>query len=372
MMRNKSLQWRATLLVSLLIAVICIIMNLLIYYTNTFYINDIDNYAMNNDSKIQVTLGDTPYDLDLSNLLGQYERKSSISGWIITFILTIIGGILTYLISGIFLRPLHRFTDEIEKIQIQNLSTPLPMQDAAPDIQRLTNTFNAMLHRLSESFQSQNRFIANAAHEFRTPLAIIRTKLELFQRLEEPTSTETQDFILTLATQTNRLSALIKTLLEMSELQTIEMKDSVNLADIVDEVLCDLDSLSEQRQITLSQETMPLVITGNDTLLSRLVYNLVENAIKYNRTGGSVHVTLARENSCAALRIKDSGSGIPENMWEDIMKPFYRVDKSRSRTMGGVGLGLALVHEIVELHHGKIEVESSSPSGTVMLVLLPL
>lgn len=371
-MKNKSLQWRATVLVSILIAFICIIMNLLIVYTNTFYMDSIDEYIAARGNELQVQLDNSmeniAFSLDASALLDDYQRGFNAKSWAITLTLTAVGGILTYLISGIFLRPLHAFTKEIETVQIQNLSEPLKIEEAAPDICRLADSFNAMLNRLSLSFQSQRRFIDNAAHEFRTPLAIMQTKLELFQQKEEPTPGEKAEFLTALSSQIRNLSSLVKTLLEMSELQTAEMKEDVKLDEIIDEVLCDLDSLAEQRHITLSHFAEPFTLTGNDMLLSRMVFNLVENAIKYNTAGGTVRITLEKKYPHAVLRIQDSGMGIPENLWNEIMKPFFRVDKSRSRTMGGVGLGLALVREIAELHHGEIMVEESSEKGTVMAV----
>lgn len=376
-MKNKSLQWRATFLVSLLIAAICIIMNLLISYTNTFYIDNLSDYILGSDSNTQIQLqqdNGQPLDfyLDISNLLDRYQQGFTIKSWMITLSLTVIGGIVTYLLTGLFLRPLHAFTSRIENIHVKNLSQPVKISSADPDLNRLAHTFNAMLERLSTAFQSQKRFIGNAAHEFRTPLSIMQTKLELFCRQSDPSAEDCRQLAEALSVQTQNLSDLVGTLLTLSEMETVEMNDSVNLSDLAEEVLCDLSDAADAAKVELSQNTEPLTVTGNDILLYRLLFNLVENAVKYNKRGGYVRVSLSEEKGMAMLRVTDTGCGIPKDMWEEIMRPFYRVDKSRSRESGGIGLGLALVHEIALLHGGRIMVESSCEKGTVMLAALPL
>ena len=392
MMKKISLQWRLTIIISVLIAAICVLLNVLLYNTGIFYIDSLGNSVLSQNQDPGQGQ-DTNSDQEDSTLYIEFSQEDwrafaerfsiqvddskkdySIYSWILTVLITLAGGGITYLVSGYALRPLRKFSDQAAQIQAENLTDCRLDEEGVPEFRRLGESFNRMLDNLSESFSALREFNGSAAHEFRTPLAIMQAQIELYEQEEhENVDQETAEMIAMMKEQTSRLSHLVKSLLDMSELQTIPRTDPVELQSLIEEVLADLSSLAEKNGVQLMQmKRDDLIYTGSDILLYRMLFNLTENAIRYNHPGGCVTLS-AEENADHNIRITvaDTGQGIPKEAQERIFQPFYRVDKSRSRAFGGVGLGLALVQKIAELHGGAIRISESSEMGSTFEICLP-
>lgn len=392
MMKKISLQWRLTIIISVLIAAICVLLNVLLYNTGIFYIDSLGNSVLSQNQDPGQGQ-DTNSDQEDSTLYIEFSQEDwrafaerfsiqvddskkdySIYSWILTVLITLAGGGITYLVSGYALRPLRKFSDQAAQIQAENLTDCRLDEEGVPEFRRLGESFNRMLDNLSESFSALREFNGSAAHEFRTPLAIMQAQIELYEQEEhENVDRETAEMIAMMKEQTSRLSHLVKSLLDMSELQTIPRTDPVELQSLIEEVLADLSSLAEKNGVQLMQKKRDdLIYTGSDILLYRMLFNLTENAIRYNHPGGCVTLS-AEENADHNIRITvaDTGQGIPKEAQERIFQPFYRVDKSRSRAFGGVGLGLALVQKIAELHGGTIRIAESSEMGSTFEICLP-
>ena len=378
-MRKISLQWRLTVITALLIAAICIFLNFLLYRNGIYYIDSLQNVVTDHGSSAEqetlyIDIPDSEWDDFASQFAVQiYDTKAGYRrmGWFITAVVTFIGGMVTYFVSGHALKPLRDFSAKVEKVQVQNLTASVIDEKGASELVRLGDSYNKMLMRLSDAFEVQRQFTGNAAHELRTPLALMQAQLDLYNSSAHPdVDSETAETIQMAAEQTERLTKLVKTLLDMSELQTVARTDEIELGALVEEVLADLEPLARERGIVLNAGCCgELYMTGSDILIYRVVFNLVENAIRYNRDGGSVYVSVNKRDTNAVIDIRDTGRGIaPERVFE----PFFRVDKSRSRELGGVGLGLALVREIVRLHDGSIAVSESNEEGTTFEVVFPL
>ena len=373
--KKFSLQWRITLTTALLVCVTCVLMNCLIGYSGMRYMESIGNSlaAYGDIDKGEPGSFDPENvspDQDLTIIVSDAQRSFGATNWLITVAVTLLGGVLAYFVSGRALRPLRDFAAQVEQVQPNNLAEMKISEDVLPEFKQFSASFNDMIDRLDQGFSAQKQFTGNAAHELRTPLALMQAQMELFS-LEHPgVNPETADFLKLLQEQTERMSQMTKMLLEMSELRSVPCDDRIELAPLVEEVFADLAPLAEQREIAL-ERTGNAVMVGSDTLMYRLVFNLVENALRYSRAGTAVGVSVCEESNCVLLRVRDRGAGIPEQYKESIFQPFFRVDKSRSREYGGVGLGLSLVWEIAALHGGAVEVEESTNEGTVMLVTLP-
>lgn len=392
MMKKISLQWRLTIIISVLIAAICVLLNVLLYNTGIFYIDSLGNSVLSQNQDPGQGQ-DTNSDQEDSTLYIEFSQEDwrafaerfsiqvddskkdySIYSWILTVLITLAGGGITYLVSGYALRPLRKFSDQAAQIQAENLTDCRLDEEGVPEFRRLGESFNRMLDNLSESFSALREFNGSAAHEFRTPLAIMQAQIELYEQEEhENVDQETAEMIAMMKEQTSRLSHLVKSLLDMSELQTIPRTDPVELQSLIEEVLADLSSLAEKNGVQLMQKKRDdLIYTGSDILLYRMLFNLTENAIRYNHPGGCVTLSAeenADHNIC--ITVADTGQGIPKKAQERIFQPFYRVDKSRSRAFGGVGLGLALVQKIAELHGGTIRIAESSEMGSTFEICLP-
>ena len=374
-MKRLSLQWRITIMTALLTCAACVLMNCLVGYTGMRYMDAIgsDISALNAAGVDSPQAFDpTKADLDdeVTIVVNDAQESFGATAWCITAGVTLFGGVLAYFGSGRALKPLRDFAAQVERVQPDNLSEIRLSEDAPAELQRCSVSFNDMVARLGEGFFAQRQFTGNAAHELRTPLALMQAQIELFVS-EHPTSQpQTAELLGLLQEQTERMSQMTKVLLEMSELRSVPCKDVIELAPLSEEVLTDLAPLAEHKDIALNCSGGALII-GSDTLLYRLVFNLVENAIRYSRPGSTVNVSIRDNDSHVFLRVEDQGQGIPKEYRESIFQPFFRVDRSRSRAYGGAGLGLALVWEIATLHGGSAEVESSSENGTVMLVDLP-
>ena len=381
-MRKISLQWRLTVITALLIAAICIFLNFLLYRNGIYYIDSLQNVVTDHGSSAEqetlyIDIPDSEWDDFASQFAVQiYDTKAGYRrmGWFITAVVTFIGGMVTYFVSGHALKPLRDFSAKVEKVQVQNLTASVIDEKGASELVRLGDSYNKMLMRLSDAFEVQRQFTGNAAHELRTPLALMQAQLDLYNSSAHPNvDSETAETIQMAAEQTERLTKLVKTLLDMSELQTVARTDEIELGALVEEVLADLEPLARERGIALNAGCCgELYMTGSDILIYRVVFNLVENAIRYNRDGGSVYVSVNKRDTNAVIAVRDTGRGISPEYIERVFEPFFRVDKSRSRELGGVGLGLALVREIVRLHDGSIAVSESNEEGTTFEVVFPL
>ena len=375
-MKKLSLQWRITLMTVFLIGATCIFMNVLIGYSGRHYMDSIGSYI----TGCEDTSGEEPDFFDPERAKLEQELTIVVNGaqtsfvstnWYITAAVTLLGGVLAYFLSGHALKPLRTFTSQIEKVQPNNLTDMKITEEVLPEFRQFSRSFNQMLDRLDEGFAAQRQFTGNAAHELRTPLALMQAQLELFSTEHPKVLPETAGFLLLLREQTERMTQMTKTLLEMSELRTVPCNDHIEIAPMIEEIFADLTPLAEKNGIIL-ESTGDGTMTGSDTLIYRLLFNLTENAIRYNRPDGIVRITVTEEEKRLIIRVSDTGCGVPEQYRESIFQPFFRVDKSRSRENGGVGLGLSLVWEIVTLHGGEVRVEESSEKGTTIAVKLPL
>lgn len=383
-MKKMSLQWRLTIITTLLIAMICGSLTIFIYKNGVYYIdslqNTVDAKSEDNNEKnpdeIYISIPDEEWNNFAKNFSIQvYNNKADYkkSSLLFSTLLSLLGGVITFFISGHALKPLCDFSKKIEEVQAQNLSDSRIEENKFSELNQLSVSYNKMLERLSEAFKLQRQFTANAAHELRTPLAVMQLQIDLYNSSKHPNNdTSAQQTISMITEQTERLSKMVRTLLDMSELQTIARDEEIAISALVEEVLADLEPLAQEKGINLIEKCDNVLLMGSDILIYRLVYNLVENAIKYNFSGGTVTVNATQQNSQLHLTVEDTGNGIPEELKERIFEPFFRLDKSRSRELGGVGLGLALVREIVRVHDGSITVRSNPSGGTVFDVILPL
>ena len=378
-MKRMSLQWRLTCITTLCIAIICGCLTMFVYKNGVHYIDSLQDAVEsqgdekgNKSDEIYISIPDDKWDefadefsVQVYNNKADYKRNSLI----ITVLLALLGGVVTYFISGHALRPIREFSDKIEEVQAQNLSDSRIEENNVKELNQLGISYNKMLERLSEAFEIQRQFTANAAHELRTPLALMQVQLDLYNSASHPgNDADTLQTIKMVTEQNDKLNRMVKTLLDMSELQTVGRNDKIILDAIVEEVLADLEPLAVEKNIKLIGKCEDATMIGSDILIYRLVYNLVENAIKYNHPLGQVTVTAYQRKKRVYLSVEDTGSGIPKELRERVFEPFFRVDKSRSRELGGVGLGLALVHEIVRVHDGSICIKSGSAGGTIFEV----
>ena len=380
-MKKMSLQWRLTCIITLYIAVICGCVTMLVYKNGVYYMDSLQEAVdtrgddqPDDAEEIYISIPEDKWDEFANDFSVQvYNNKADYrkNSLIITAVLALLGGVATYFISGHALRPIREFSDKIEKVQAQNLADSRIEENQVKELNQLSVSYNRMLERLSDAFEIQRQFTANAAHELRTPLALMQVQLDLYHSNGHPDNdADTVQMIKMVTEQNDRLNKMVKTLLDMSELQTVGRDDEIILDALVDEVLEDLEPLAEGKNIRLIGKCKDITMVGSDILIYRLVYNLVENAIKYNHSGGQVTVTADRKEKHVYLSVEDTGAGIPEELKERVFEPFFRVDKSRSRELGGVGLGLALVREIVRAHDGSITVKSNPSGGTIFEVVL--
>ena len=380
-MKKMSLQWRLTCIITLYIAVICGCVTMLVYKNGVYYMDSLQEAVdtrgddqPDDAEEIYISIPEDKWDEFANDFSVQvYNNKADYrkNSLIISAVLALLGGVVTYFISGHALRPIREFSDKIEKVQAQNLADSRIEENQVKELNQLSVSYNRMLERLSDAFEIQRQFTANAAHELRTPLALMQVQLDLYHSNSHPDNdADTVQMIKMVTEQNDRLNKMVKTLLDMSELQTVGRDDEIVLDALVDEVLEDLEPLAEGKNIRLIGKCKDVTMVGSDILIYRLVYNLVENAIKYNHSGGQVTVTADRKEKHVYLSVEDTGAGIPEELKERVFEPFFRVDKSRSRELGGVGLGLALVREIVRVHDGSITVKSNPSGGTIFEVVL--
>ena len=376
-MKRISLQWRITLMTVLLIGVTCVAMNLLLCSSGVYYMDTIVDSLQGGGTVILNEEGTASFDPqrvapdeELTIVVDGAQGRFRATNWYITAAVTLLSGIFAYFVSGRALKPLRSFTSQVEQVQLNNLADMRIDEDAISEFRQLSRSFNQMLERLNTAFAAQRQFTGNAAHELRTPLALMQAQLELFSAEHPDVRPETAEFLTLLREQTERLIQMTRTLLEMSNLRHVARNERIQLAPMIEEIFTDLAPLSDKRGVTLTAEGDG-IMTGSDALIYRLIFNLTENAVKYNRPGGSVQVTVSKEPEKLLLRVSDTGCGIPEEYQRSIFQPFFRVDKSRSREYGGAGLGLSLVWEIANLHGGSVWVEKSSEKGTTIAVGLP-
>ena len=377
-MKRISLQWRITLMTVLLIGVTCVAMNLLLCFSGVYYMDTIVDGLQGGGTVILNEEGTASFDPqlvapddELTIVVDGAQGRFRATNWYITAAVTLLSGILAYFVSGRALKPLRSFASQVEMVQMNNLADMKIDEDVLPEFKQLSHSFNQMLERLNTAFAAQRQFTGNAAHELRTPLALMQAQLELFSAEHPAVLPQTAEFLTLLREQTERLTQMTKTLLEMSNLQQVARNEHIQLAPMIEEIFTDLAPLAEKNDIALEVEGDGAMI-GSDALIYRLLFNLTENAVKYNRHGGSVRVTVSQESEKLLIRVSDTGRGIPEEFQRSIFQPFFRVDKSRSREYGGAGLGLSLVWEIAELHGGSVRVTKSSDRGTTISVELPV
>lgn len=376
-MKKLSLQWRLTIITTVFIALICGCLTMFIYQNGVYYMDDLQNTVEGstdkNSNNLYISIPDEVWDdfannfsIQVNNNKTDYRNKSLL----FSTVLSLFGGVVTYFISGRALQPLADFSKKIEQVQAQNLSDSRIEENKVKELNQLSVSYNKMIDRLSEAFEVQRQFTANAAHELRTPLALMQVQLDSYHSTKHPDNDASTNQTIQMVTEQNeRLTKMVKTLLDMSELQTIARDETIALDDLIEEVLVDLEPLAQEKNITLINECNAVTLSGSDILIYRLVYNLVENAIKYNRINGSVTVKAFTKDKHIYLTVADTGNGIPEDLKERVFEPFFRLDKSRSRELGGVGLGLALVHEIVRVHDGSIQVKDNPSGGTIFEVI---
>ena len=379
-MKRMSLQWRLTCITTLCIAIICGCLTMFIYKNGVYYMDSLQEAvdAREDDNEgdsdeIYISIPEDKWDefandfsVQVYNNKADYKRNSLI----ISALLALLGGVATYFISGHALRPINEFSDKIEEVQAQNLAASRIEENKIKELNQLSVSYNKMLERLSDAFEIQRQFTANAAHELRTPLSLMQVQLDLYNSTRHPDQdADTLQTIKMVTEQNDRLSKMVKTLLDMSELQTVGRDEKIIVDALIDEVLEDLEPLAQEKNIKLIGKCKDITMVGSDILIYRLVYNLVENAIKYNHSDGQVTVNAYKKQKHIYLSVADTGSGIPKELRERVFEPFFRVDKSRSRELGGVGLGLALVHEIVRVHDGSISIKSNPAGGTIFEVI---
>ena len=376
-MKRLSLQWRITLMSVLLIGITCVAMNLLLCSSGVYYMDTIAD-SLQGGTVILNDGGAASFDPqliapneELTIVVDGVQGRFRTTNWYITAAVTLLSGILAYFVSGRALKPLRSFASQVEQVQLNNLADMRIDEDAISDFRQLSRSFNQMLERLNNAFAAQRQFTGNAAHELRTPLALMQAQLELFSAEHPDMRPETAEFLTLLREQTERLIQMTRTLLEMSNLRQVARNERIQLAPMIEEIFTDLAPLSDKRGVTLTAEGNG-IMTGSDALIYRLIFNLTENAVKYNRQGGSVRVSVTQKPEKLLLRVSDTGCGIPKEYQCSIFQPFFRVDKSRSREYGGAGLGLSLVWEIADLHGGSVWVEESSDKGTTIAVELPI
>ena len=373
-MKRLSLQWRITLMTVLLIGVTCVAMKLLLCSSGVHYMDSIGETLQGYTTGGETDFFDPEtegFEQEVTIVVHGAQTNFCVTNWYITAAVTVLSGILAYFVSGRALKPLRSFASQVEKVQLNNLADMKIDEDVLPEFRQLSRSFNQMLDRLNNAFSAQRQFTGNAAHELRTPLALMQAQLELFSAEHPDVLPETAEFLTLLREQTERLTQMTKTLLEMSNLQQVARNEHIQLAPMIEEIFTDLAPAAEKRGITTEVEGDG-VMTGSDALIYRLLFNLTENAVKYNRPGGTVRVCVTQEPEKLVIRVSDTGYGIPEEYRRSIFQPFFRVDKSRSREYGGAGLGLSLVWEIADLHGGSVRVEESSDKGTVIAAELPV
>lgn len=377
-MKRISLQWRITLMTVLLIGVTCVAMNLLLCSSGVYYMDTIADSLQGGGTVILNDGGAVSFDPqliapneELTIVVDGAQGRFRTTNWYITAAVTLLSGILAYFVSGRALKPLRSFASQVEMVQMTNLADMKIDEDVLPEFKQLSRSFNQMLERLNTAFSAQRQFTGNAAHELRTPLALMQAQLELFSAEHPDVRPETAEFLTLLREQAERLIQMTRTLLEMSNLRQVARNERIQLAPMIEEIFTDLAPLSDKRGVTLTAEGNG-IMTGSDALIYRLIFNLTENAVKYNRQGGSVRVSVTQKPEKLLLRVSDTGCGIPKEYQRSIFQPFFRVDKSRSREYGGAGLGLSLVWEIADLHGGSVWVEESSDKGTTIAVELPI
>ena len=378
-MKKLSLQWRITLMTVLLTGVTCVSMNLLLCSSGVYYMDSIED-SLQDYGPIVIEDEETasfdpqlvPPGEGLTIVVSGAQARFRTTNWYITAAIALLGGMLAYFVSGRALRPLRRFAQQAEQVETSNLSEIRLGEESLPELRSLTHALNEMLERLSRGFDAQRQFIGNAAHELRTPLTLLQTQLELFSDEHPDILPESAAFLATLQDEVQRLSRLTHTLLDMSDLQSVPRDDVILLSPMIDEVFADLAPLAERNGISFSREGEDVTVVGSDMLLCRMFFNLVENGVKYNHPGGMVKVDVQQRDGQVVIHVTDTGRGIPREFWQSIFQPFFRVDKSLSRELGGAGLGLPLVWEIARLHGGRVWVEKSNDSGSVLAVTLPL
>ncbi len=309
--------------------------------------------------------------INLVTFLARSNQLLGISALGFIFV-TVTGGFGAYWISGIALRPLKNMSEAASLIDSDTLSTRLAVVGAQDELKNLADTFDAMLDRLEQAFELQSRFVADAAHELRTPLASLRTNLEVARINPQTTLNDYQKLFSTVERAVARLESLVAALLVLATEKQTLIPQEVALLPLLEEILSSLQPVAEKHQVSLYLDSHTYEsLYGDEHLLALVFRNLIENGIRYNHRGGTVAICIDDITTEIVLRIVDTGIGIASNEQAHIFERFYRADHSRSRHKGGAGLGLSIVHHILSLHNSSITLEKSSSTGSTFRVTLP-
>lgn len=371
-MKKMSLRLRIAILTSILIALTSLTMNFFMNKTAYFYIDSLGGYVdkMENKEDLYINIdkdkiGD--FNTNFSDQVTITKNNFSKKSWIITSLVTIFGGIISYFLSGKFLEPLDKFSNQIEQIQLKNITDYEVKENPIKEFQKLTKSFNQMLERLNESYKNEREFTARAAHELRTPLTIINSQIDLFEE-ENMDEDEIKNLVTMIKNESDRLSKLVTSLLDLSELRSVTRNEKIELSSLIEEAIQDLSFISDKKNINIENLCQEIYIEGSDLLIYRVFYNLIENAIKYNNNNGFVKIYSKINKDFAEIYVEDGGIGIAKSEKENIFKAFYRI---KANDEIGSGLGLSLVKETIKLHRGKIKVLDKE-KGSLIKVSLPI
>lgn len=379
MLSKRSIRLRLTLLCAILLTVCCVGLTLVLNFSAFRLADQIDATMITTpatDSFSALSSGQGAQKgqaLVPSQETQSAKRLFSVQSAIYMIMIIIGGSALTYYISDRALKPLEKLNAQVKGLSANNLSQTLEVPPGQDEISQLTQSFNQMVDKLNQAFMVQKRFAASAAHELRTPLAVLQTKVDVFNKKSAHTKEEYQALIYVFENQISKLRGLVGNLLDMTNMQDDVEQGDICVGDMFEEIFCDLHQMAKDKRVELTLACEQCTIFGNVELLYRAFYNLVENAIKYNVEGGTVQVKVqTKAPEKIQIWIKDSGIGIADESKPHVFEPFYRVDKSRSRAMGGAGLGLALVDSMIKKHGGTTSVLDNENGGTCFVVELPL
>lgn len=371
-MKKMSLRLRIAISTSILIAFTSLTMNFFMNKTAYFYIDSLDGYVDNIEGKKDLYINIDEDKIDefqntFSDKVTNSKNNFSKKAWLITSLVTIFGGITSYFLSGKFLEPLDKFSRQIEQIQLKNITDYEVRENPIKEFQKLTKSFNQMLERLNESYKNEREFTARAAHELRTPLTIINSQIDLF---EEKTMDEKElsDLMEMIKNESDRLSKLVTSLLDLSELRSISRNEKVELSSLIEEAIQDLSFLSDKKHINIENNCREIYIEGSDILIYRAFYNLIENAIKYNKEYGYIKIYSKIKENFVEIFVEDNGVGIILKEKDNIFKAFYRIEGNKEK---GSGLGLSLVKETIKIHGGEIKVLNKE-KGSLIKVSFPI
>ena len=363
----RSIRAQLTLLMVGLLVCCCVVLTWLVYRSTSELLELAAANAINQGALSIV--------LDVDAI----ERSILFDALGILLFVIVAGSCVAYFLIGHYTKPVQQLSAHMKEISPNTLSDSIEIEGGGEEIQELVKSFNQMTEQLDEAFAMQRRFSASAAHELRTPIAVLRTKLDVFKKKKRE-QREYDELVDTMETYIDRLSSIITDLLEFAETSELGEAEDVSLDSVVKTVVDDLKLVAQNNMVNVQIDIQPkaqseaqaFIVKGNTNLLYRALYNLVENAIRYNHKEGSVNIALEIEGQECLVTIADTGVGIAPEQRELVFEPFYRVNKSRSREFGGAGIGLSLVKTILKRHGASITVSENNPQGSVFTIRIPL